>query len=81
MRKNAYHFSICSVLFALTLTATDVVLSSPRLASLSLIAGAALMPVVCYLTAWKTPFRHAFALPVICVAITLALMLQGVVML
>ncbi len=76
-----FALGIINVLFALTLSATDVVLDYPRLASLSLIAGAALMPLVCYLTAWKTPFRHAFALPVICVAVTLVLMLQGMVML
>ncbi len=76
-----FALGIINVLFALTLSATDVVLGYPRLASLSLIAGAALMPLVCYLTAWKTPFRHAFALPVICVAVTLVLMLQGMVML
>ena len=76
-----FALGIINVLFALTLSTTEVVLSYPRLASSSLIVGAALMPVVCYLAAWKTPFRHAFALPVVCVAITLVLMLQGVVML
>ena len=76
-----FALGIINVLFALTLSATHVVLAYPRLASLSLIAGAALMPLVCYLTAWKTPFRHAFALPVICVAVTLVLMLQGMVLL
>ena len=76
-----FALGIINVLFALTLSTTEVVLSYPRLASSSLIVGAVLMPVVCYLAAWKTPFRHAFALPVVCVAITLVLMLQGVVML
>lgn len=76
-----FALGIINVLFALTLSTTDVVLSYPRLASSSLIAGAALMPIICYLTAWKTPFRHAFALPVIGVAVALVLMLQGMVML
>ena len=76
-----FALGIINVLFALTLSATDVVLHYPRLASLSLIAGAALMPLICYLTAWKAPFRHAFPLPVICVAVTLVLMLQGMVLL
>ena len=34
-------------------------------ASVGLIAGGALMPTVCFLTAWKRDFRHLFALPVI----------------
>ena len=76
-----FALGIINVLFALTLSTTDVVLSYPRLASSSLIAGATLMPIICYLTAWKTPFRHAFVLPVIGVAVALVLMLQGMVML
>lgn len=30
------------------------------------VAGAALMPLVCYLAAWRKPLRHLFPLPVIC---------------
>ncbi len=29
-----------------------------------LLAGAIAMPLVCFLTAWRTPFRHAFFVPV-----------------
>lgn len=28
------------------------------------LAGGALMPTICFLTAWRRPFRHLFALPV-----------------
>ena len=35
-----------------------------RAASLLLVAGAALMPTVCGLSAWRRPLRHLFALPV-----------------
>lgn len=35
------------------------------LASVLLVAGAILMPLVCYLAAWKKPLRHLFALPVV----------------
>ena len=34
-------------------------------ASMLLVAGAVLMPLVCYLAAWKKPFRHLFPLPVL----------------
>ncbi len=74
-----FGLGIINVIFSLTLTTTNVVLHYPTLASLALIAGAILMPLVCFLTAWKKPFRHLFALPVVCVAITLILLLQGLV--
>jgi len=35
-------------------------------ASILLIAGAVLMPTVCYLAAWRQPMRHLFVLPVTC---------------
>jgi hypothetical protein len=74
-----FALGIINVIFALTLMTTEVVLSYLKVASLSLIAGAFLMPLICYLTAWKKPFRHLFPLPVVCVAITLVLILQGMV--
>ncbi len=74
-----FALGIINVVFALTLTTSEVVLSYPKVASLSLVAGAFLMPLICYLTAWKKPFRHLFPLPVVCVAITLVLILQGMV--
>ena len=37
-------------------------------ASLGLLAGAALMPTVCFLTAGRTGFRQLFFLPVLCLA-------------
>lgn len=30
-----------------------------------LLAGAIAMPLVCFLTAWRAPFRHAFIIPVV----------------
>ena len=39
----------------------------------SLVAAQALMPAVCFLTAWKKPFRHLFFLPVIAVLAPVAL--------
>lgn len=40
---------------------------SRDLAGLSLIVGAMTMPAVCFLTAWRKPMRHLFAIPVIAV--------------
>lgn len=36
------------------------------LASMLLVAGAVLMPLACYLAAWRKPLRHLFPLPVLC---------------
>jgi hypothetical protein len=49
------------------LTAGDLGLgpSAVRLAGAMLIAGAVTMPAVCYLAAWRKPFRHLFFIPVL----------------
>lgn len=36
-----------------------------RAASLCFVAGGVTMPAVCFLSAWRAPFRHFFALPVV----------------
>jgi hypothetical protein len=42
-------------------------------ASFSLCLGAATMPIVCYLAAWKKPFRHLFFVPVAAVVAGVAI--------
>lgn len=64
------HISFFGVAF-LNLAYADTVGLLPAarhvpLASLLLIAGAVLMPLVCYLAAWRKPLRHLFPLPVLC---------------
>jgi len=44
--------------------------------SLLLIAGSVLMPTVCYLSAWRKPFRHLFFLPVLSLLIAAGLILK-----
>ncbi len=36
-----------------------------NLASILFVIGAATMPMVCFLSAWKKPFRHLFYIPVL----------------
>lgn len=43
-----------------------------------LVVGNAAMPAVCYLAAWRQPFRHLFALPVACEVVGVALLLLEV---
>lgn len=76
-----FGLGIINVLFALTLTSSGVPLRYPAIASASLAAAVFLMPVVCFLTAWQKPFRHIFPLPVILVAVSLLLLLEGLVQL
>lgn len=40
----------------------------PLLASVLLAAGAATMPAVCFLAAWRKPLRQLFFIPVLCLA-------------
>jgi hypothetical protein len=74
-----FGLGIINVVFSLTLTAGTVSIDYPAIASLGLIVGALLMPMICFLTAWKDSFRHIFALPVVCVAVAFALLLNGLV--
>lgn len=51
-----------NVLYGLSPAASGV---AKQVASCGLIAGAIAMPLVCFLTAWKTPMRHLFFIPVV----------------
>ena len=47
-------------------------------ASACFLAGGVAMPLVCFLSAWKEPFRHLFFLPVVALVLAVALTLSGV---
>lgn len=47
------------------------------LSSLGFLVGLVTMPLCCFLTAWKKPFRHAFPVPVLGVAVGIAFLLLG----
>jgi hypothetical protein len=47
-----------------------------RWSSALLIGGAIAMPTVCYLAAWRQPFRHLFFIPVTCLVLGVALFLR-----
>ncbi len=46
-------------------------------ASICFIVGGISMPTVCYLTAWKEPFRHLFFIPVTSLILATIYTLQG----
>jgi hypothetical protein len=69
---------LLNVAFALSVAALPLD-PVPRAASLLFLAGAATMPLVCALSAWRPPFRHLFFLPVTCLVIaTLELVGRGI---
>jgi hypothetical protein len=57
-----------NLLFALTVAQVGLSATSGPLylASWLLVAGNVAMPVVCYLSSWRLPFRHLFFIPVLC---------------
>lgn len=46
-----------------------------RWSSVLLVAGAIAMPAICYLSAWRQPFRQLFFIPVACMGLGVALFL------
>lgn len=66
-----------NVMFGLTVQASSLSISHPAVVSLGLVVGGITMPLCCYLTAWKTFFRHFFPVPVLSVATAItAILLQ-----
>lgn len=75
------HISFCGLgflnfFFVLTGALLSFSEAQARPAAAALLAGAATMPIVCFLTAWKKPFRHLFFVPVGGVAIGILLTLR-----
>jgi hypothetical protein len=73
-------FGLGGLNLAFALTANAFGLSQGlRGISLLLLAGAATMPAVCYLAAWRPAFRHLFCLPAVAVTAGVALFAWRVV--
>ena len=72
-------FGLGFVNLAFAATSTQLALDGRTLviASWALIAGAATMPVCCFLSAWRKPFRHLFPIPVIAVTAGILAILIG----
>lgn len=73
-------FGIGLLNLALALSAQALAIDTvPRLPSVLLLVGAAAMPLVCYLSAWRDVFRHAFPIPALSVTAGVALFLWELV--
>ncbi len=58
-------FGIAFLNLAFANTVSVAGAQTPVLAAWSLVAGAVLMPTICFLAAWRRGFRHLFFLPVL----------------
>jgi hypothetical protein len=66
-----------NLLFALTHHAAGGIGAWSGAASTGLIVGAVGMPTCCFLSAWRKPFRHLFAVPVVGVSAGVVITLLG----
>jgi uncharacterized membrane protein YagU involved in acid resistance len=72
-------FGIGFLNLAFALTARSLRLESGLAqASVLFITGAVSMPLLCYLSAWKKPFRHLFFIPVLSLAGAIAITLTKI---
>ena len=72
-------FGIGFLNFALALTFKAVPLPAghAQLAAYAMVAGAITMPLLCFLTAWRKPFRHLFFIPVVSVLVSALAVVSG----
>lgn len=62
-----------NVLFATAVRGETTARSAHAWAAWLFLVGGILMPLVCFLTSWRAPFRHFFALPVASLVAAVAL--------
>ncbi|MCG3150436.1 MAG: hypothetical protein PCFJNLEI_03922 [Verrucomicrobiae bacterium] len=55
----------------------NLIVGLSPVASLWLAVGSVTMPAVCFLTAWRKPFRHLFFVPVVSLVVGVIIMLSG----
>lgn len=66
-----------NLLFAFSVALVPIAATLTRVASTSLILSAITMPLCCFLTAWRAPFRHLFPVPVVSVLVGVVSLLLG----
>jgi hypothetical protein len=64
-------------LFAITLSQISLPASYVSIASAGFLVAVVAMPLNCFLTAWKEPFRHLFFIPVLAVVAGIVPILFG----
>ena len=66
-----------NILFALSLERVTIPAALVPIAEISFMLGAITMPLCCFLTAWKMPFRWLFPIPVLSLAVGVACVIIG----
>lgn len=66
-----------NILFALSVKALELSATNVRVASVAFILALVTMPLCCFLTAWRKPFRHLFPVPVMSVMVGIVFLLMG----
>ncbi len=66
-----------NILFGLTLQVIEFQSPFVTVASIAFLLGIFLMPLVCFLSGWRKPFRHLFPLPVLSVLTGILSILMG----
>jgi hypothetical protein len=74
-----FGIGLLNTAFAFTARALEIE-SGLTLPAVSLIVGAVAMPSVCYLSAWKKPFRHLFFIPASAVTLGVATFLYQILL-
>jgi hypothetical protein len=72
-----FGLGILNILFGMTSKVSGHVIPHANVAVMGFLLGAITMPLCCFLTAWRMPFRHLFPIPVVSVAIGVILVLLG----
>ena len=66
-----------NLMFAFSIRMVEFPLFEVQLSSLCFILGLVTMPLCCFLTAWRKPFRYLFPIPVLSVLIGIVALLAG----
>jgi hypothetical protein len=66
-----------NLLFALSADKLNLAPPYLPMASTALVVGAVTMPICCFLSAWRKPFRHLFPIPVTAVLVGIVSLLMG----
>ena len=66
-----------NLLFAFSVRALPVSAPYGQLAAASFVLAAVTMPLICFLAAWRPPFRHLFPIPVVGVLTGILSLLTG----
>ncbi len=72
-----FGIGLLNLFYALSLTPLEVPETAARCGSLAFLTALISMPACCFLTAWRTPMRHLFPIPVLSTATGIVLIIAN----